>query len=105
TAAALGTFVFVSPQLADAQSAPEKIRLMAETLRARDSGNLDLAKEKAEELIKIAPNDENVQRLLASINNEMDRRDGGRALYGQAGQATSELSAPAEADAGLIERA
>ena len=73
-AGALGTFALVTPHLLEAQSAPEKIRLMADTLRARDSGNLDLAKDKAEELIKIAPNDDNVQRLLASINGELDRR-------------------------------
>ena len=54
-AGALGTFALVTPHLVEAQSAPEKIRLMADTLRARDSGNLDLAKDKAEELIKISP--------------------------------------------------
>ena len=73
-AGALGTLALVTPHLVEAQSAPEKIRLMADTLRARDSGNLDLAKEKAEELIKITPKDDNVQRLLASINRELDRR-------------------------------
>jgi hypothetical protein len=73
-AGALGTFALVAPHLVEAQSAPEKISLMADTLRARDSGNLDLAKDKAEELIKAAPNDENVQRLLASINRDLDRR-------------------------------
>ena len=86
-AGALGTFALVTPHLLVAQSAPEKISLMADTLRARDSGNLDLAKEKAEELIKIAPDDENVQLLLAAINRELDRR-GGRiapAVDGQAG--------------------
>jgi general secretion pathway protein D len=83
-AGALGTFTFVAPQMADAQNAPEKIQLMAETLRARDSGNLDLAKEKAEELIKIAPEDENVQRLLASINKDLDRQESGSAVFGQA---------------------
>lgn len=85
-AGALGTFALVTPQWVEAQSAPEKIRLMADTLRARDSGNLELAKEKAEELIKIAPNDENVQRLLASINSELERRGGAAApaVYGQA---------------------
>ena len=71
---ALVTTALVTPHLVEAQSASDKIRIMAETLRARDSGNLDQAKEKAEELIKIAPRDENVQRLLASINRELDRR-------------------------------
>lgn len=87
-AGALGTFTFVAHQTVDAQSTPDKIRLMAETLRARDSGNLEAAKAKAEELIKIAPNDENVQRLLASINAELDRRNGGAAIYGQAPKMT-----------------
>ena len=100
-AGALGTFALVTPKLVEAQSAPEKIRLMADTLRARDSGNLDLAKEKAEELIKIAPNDENVQRLLASINRELERRGGGAspAVYGQAPRITADaaMSAPSGA--------
>ncbi len=83
-AAALGTSTFVAPNAAQAQSTSEKIQLMAETLRARDSGNLALAKEKAEELIRVAPSDQNVQRLLASINGEIERRSGGAAVYGQA---------------------
>jgi len=97
-AGALVTFAFATPKLVEAQSAPEKIRLMADTLRARDSGNLDLAKEKAEELIKIAPNDENVQRLLGSINRELDRSSGGSsgvaapAMFGQAPNLTVEAA-------------
>ncbi|CAA6679987.1 MULTISPECIES: type II secretory pathway, component PulD [unclassified Lentimonas] len=90
-AGALGTFTFVAPQMADAQNASEKVQLMAETLRARDSGNLGLAKEKAEELIKIAPEDENVQRLLASINQDLDREVSGDAVYGQAGDASVDV--------------
>jgi len=84
-AGALGTLALATPHLVEAQNAQEKIRLMADTLRARDSGNLELAKQKAEELIKIAPNDTNVQRLLASINRDLDRRGGAApAVYGQA---------------------
>ena len=94
TAVALGTFALVTPHLVEAQSAPKKIRLMADTLRARDSGDLDLAKEKAEELIKIAPKDDNVQRLLAAINKELDRRGGQvtSAVYGQASSQNVELA-------------
>ena len=99
-AGALGTFTFVTPQMADAQNAPEKIQLMAETLRARDSGNLDLAKEKAEELIKIAPDDENVQRLLASINKDLDLQDDGAAVFGQASEASVEAVMQASPTAG-----
>ncbi|MDQ8208658.1 hypothetical protein QEH52_14120 [Coraliomargarita sp. SDUM461003] len=96
-AGALGTFALATPQLAEAQSASEKISLMADTLRARDSGNLELAKEKAESLIKIAPDDENVQRLLASINRELDRRASATgAVYGQAANATTEAAMSAE---------
>ena len=105
-AGALGTFALVTPHLVEAQSAPEKIRLMADTLRARDSGNLDLAKEKAEELIKIAPKDDNVQRLLGAINKELDRRGDQvtSAVYGQANSQDIELAMdlPSTADAATV---
>lgn len=88
-ATTVATVALVTPHYLEAQNATEKVRLMADTLRARDSGNLEVAKEKAEELIKIAPEDENVQRLLASINRELDSRAGGSsaetpAVFGQA---------------------
>ena len=91
---ALVTLALVTPHLVEAQSTSEKIRLMADTLRARDSGNLDLAKEKAEALIKVAPNDENIQRLLASINRDLDRRGYRTApvVYGQASNQVVELA-------------
>ena len=73
-ASMLGVLALAVPNWVEASSASEKIRLMADALRARDSGNFDLAKSSAEELIKIAPNDENVQRLLAAINREISRR-------------------------------
>ena len=91
---ALVTLALLTPHLVEAQSTSEKIRLMADTLRARDSGNLDQAKEKAEELIKVAPNDENIQRLLASINRDLERR-GNRtapAVYGQASNQVAEVA-------------
>jgi general secretion pathway protein D len=87
-AAALATSTVVGPQVAEAQNAPEKIQLMAAALRARDSGDLTLAKNKAEELIKIAPNDVNVQRLLGSINKDLDRSATSGAVFGQAADAS-----------------
>ena len=87
-AVALATFTSVGPQVAEAQTAPEKIQLMASALRARDAGDLTLAKDKAEELIKIAPDDGNVQRLLASINKDLDRRAGSGVVFGQAADAS-----------------
>ena len=53
-AVVLGTMTLVTPFVANAQNTAEKIQLMAEALRARDSGNLALAKSKAEELNRIA---------------------------------------------------
>jgi general secretion pathway protein D len=87
-AAVLATVALAAPQPLMGQSTNEKVRLMADALRARDSGNLEVAKEKAEELIKVAPQDENVQRLLASINRELDSRVAGssaaaESVYGQ----------------------
>lgn len=70
-AGVLGISTLIIPQPASAQNAAEKIQLMAEALRARDAGDLALAKVKAEELNKIAPGDENAKRLLDSINEEM----------------------------------
>ncbi|MGB0343881.1 MAG: type II secretory pathway, component PulD [Coraliomargarita sp.] len=77
------------PVAAFAQDSSTKIRLMAETLRARDAGDWDTAKEKAEELLKIAPADENVQRLNASINDEIDRQNAGKGIYGKASGASA----------------
>ncbi len=45
-----------------------KIRLMADALRARDTGDLETAKKNLEELLALAPNDATVQRLLAGVN-------------------------------------
>jgi len=95
----LMTATFISlPSAAVAQSASEKVRIMAEALRARDAGDLSLAKEKAEELIRLVPNDTNAQRVLASINSEMERRDSGEALFG----ATTLPASATVADAGSV---
>ena len=93
------TLVISAPHMVEASSTSEKIRLMADTLRARDSGNLDLAKSSAEELIKIAPKDKNVQRLLAAINREISRRapitsapETSSLVYGQAADISVEAA-------------
>lgn len=54
-----------------------KIRLMADALRARDSGDLDTAKKNLEELLAIAPNDATVQRLLSGVNSSIAARASG----------------------------
>lgn len=62
------------PLVATAQDTQDKIRLMAGALRARNQGDLDSARRQLEELIRIAPEDPNVQRLLAAVNDEIARR-------------------------------
>jgi general secretion pathway protein D len=60
-----------------AQSQTEtKIRLMAEALRARDSGDLTTAKTNLEQLLVLAPNDVTVQRLLSGVNDSIARGGG-----------------------------
>lgn len=54
--------------------AGDKIALMADALRARAECDFDTAKAKLEELIRLAPDDVNVQRLLGSVNDELARR-------------------------------
>ncbi|MDQ8180041.1 hypothetical protein [Pelagicoccus sp. SDUM812005] len=51
-----------------------KIRLMTEALQARDSGNLSLAKAKLDELVKIAPNDASVKRILGSVERLIENQ-------------------------------
>lgn len=77
TAALLFVFVtginlIISPLFAQEAGSAEKIQLMSDTLRARAAGNLLLAKERAESLIALVPNDENVQGLLLSINLSLE---------------------------------
>ena len=86
-AATLITF----PVAVEAQSTSEKVRIMAEALRARDSGNLTLAREKAEELIRLVPNDTNAQRVLASINDAIERRGVAAPLSSSTSVASSDM--------------
>jgi len=96
-AGVLGIAPMPATQSVAADSAPKKIRLMAEALRARDSGNLEAAKKKAEKLIEIAPDDKNVQRLLSSINDALDQQSqGGESAYGQASDGETESSVEQE---------
>lgn len=57
-----------------AQSSKEKIRLLSAALRAHDAGDLEAAKTNLESLIKIAPDDPNVQKLLKAVNEDLARQ-------------------------------
>lgn len=74
-AIALGAGVGVARQTEAAPDASEaKIRLLSEALRARDSGNVAEARAKLEELLKLAPGDATVTRLLATLNQRRERK-------------------------------
>src|SRR3954468_20342471 len=51
-----------------------KIKLMADALRARDSGDLETAKKNLEELLALAPNDATVHRLLSGVDASIAAR-------------------------------
>lgn len=79
TVAAPALFSLVAPagQVMAQGQTETKIRLMADALRARDSGDLDTAKKNLEELLALAPNDATVQRLLAGVNASIAARASG----------------------------
>jgi general secretion pathway protein D len=91
---------FAAPSALTADATAEKIRVMADALRARDAGDLDTAQSKAEELVRMAPDNENAQRLLAAINRDIERREGGQAaVFGQAAEVDVERAATPAATA------
>ncbi len=62
---------------AQADNTQEKIRLMVTAVQARDSGDFKASKQALEELVKLAPNDESVQRMLADVNADIERQSKG----------------------------
>ncbi len=55
-----------------------KIRLMSEALQARDSGDLNKARERLNQLLEISPGDQSVQSILNSVESMIaDRNRGG----------------------------
>ncbi|MDF3056056.1 MAG: hypothetical protein K0R17_271 [Rariglobus sp.] len=79
TPALLALVVPAGHALAQGQT-ETKIRLMADALRARDSGDLETAKKNLEELLALAPNDATVQRLLSGVNASIAARASGVAV-------------------------
>lgn len=96
TALLLGATAFgvvIPIQATFAQSSTEsKMELMTAALRARSQGNLPEAKRNLEELIRIAPNDAEVQKLLAEVNEDISRQASGQAPV-LAGSPTTSTSA------------
>jgi len=61
----------------------QKIRLMGEALLARDAGNFPLARERLEKLQQLAPQDQQVQRLLGSLTAQAAEAELARARQAQ----------------------
>lgn len=78
-AAILASAVTASFSYAKPDQTQEKIRLMVASVQARDAGDLKSSKQSLEELLKIAPNDEGVQRMLADVNKDIERQAKGEA--------------------------
>jgi len=78
-----------------------KIRLLSDAVRARDAGDGELARAKLEELLKLAPGDATVTRLLASISQAAPKKiavsggvpDGSSEVDQLAAEATRKLQA------------
>lgn len=78
-AAILASAVTASFSYAKPDQTQEKIRLMVAAVQARDAGDLKSSKQSLEELLKIAPNDEGVQRMLVDVNKDIERQAKGEA--------------------------
>ena len=75
-----------------AQSLTEtKIRLMADALRARDSGDLELAQRNLEELSQMAPDDPAIERLLKNVKEDLAAEEA-RLNPSQSDATTTELT-------------
>lgn len=104
TAAALLACVsFASFAYAQQDKTQEKIRLMVTAVQARDAGDLNSSKQALEELLKIAPNDEGVQRLLADVNKDIERKQKGEAPVLANASAAKKVAAAKGATEGAVE--
>lgn len=72
-AALIACVSFASSAIAQqADKTQEKLSLMVTAVSARDSGDLEKSKKALEDLLKIAPNDQGVQKLLSDVNAEIE---------------------------------
>lgn len=98
----LGLVLGGAPLLHAQESVTEtKIRLLSEALRARDGGDTAAARGKLEELLRLAPGDATVMRLIASLDQSAAKKV--TVAGGEVAEATA--AAAAAAEAGRIARA
>lgn len=97
-AAILASAVTASFSYAKSDQTQEKIRLMVAAVQARDAGDLKSSKQSLEELLKIAPNDEGVQRMLADVNKDIERQAKGETPVLVGAKAAQEEAATKDAE-------
>lgn len=97
-AAILASAVTASFSYAKPDQTQEKIRLMVAAVQARDAGDLKSSKQSLEELLKIAPNDEGVQRMLADVNKDIERQAKGETPVLVGAKAAQEEAAAKDAE-------
>ena len=97
-AAILASAVTTSFSYAKPDQTQEKIRLMVAAVQARDAGDLKSSKQSLEELLKIAPNDEGVQRMLVDVNKDIERQAKGEAPVLVGAKAAQEEAAAKDAE-------
>ena len=71
---------------------------MVAAVQARDAGDLKSSKQSLEELLKIAPNDEGVQRMLADVNKDIERQAKGETPVLVGAKAAQEEAAAKDAE-------
>lgn len=80
-----GSWLSMPSAAAQSTETKDKIRLMSAALRARDAGDLSVAKENLEELLRVNPYDPNIQQLLNAVNKDIERKNAGQpTIFGQA---------------------
>lgn len=97
-AAILASAVTASFSYPKPDQTQEKIRLMVAAVQARDAGDLKSSKQSLEELLKIAPNDEGVQRMLADVNKDIERQAKGETPVLVGAKAAQEEAAAKDAE-------
>ena len=98
--AAAASFSYAKPD-----QTQEKIRLMVAALQARDSGDLKASKQSLEELLKIAPNDAGVQRMLDGVNKDIERQGKGELPVMVSAEASKKIAEAQAAEKAAAEKA
>ena len=100
----LALFLSAGPGSLSAQTDTEtKIRLMADALRARDSGDLVAAEDSLRQLAAMAPGDATLHRLLESIISLLDAGPASAYVASAAFDFDDEAEALASAETGRLE--